>query len=67
MGDVGDKIYLLRCQEAKLHLEVAIDHVIGSVVGVGVHLLVLKHVPVNSAWSKTNMWTQDLTSTMPGI
>ena len=51
------KIYLLWCQKAELHLEVALDHVIGSVVGVGVHLLVLKHVPVNSAWSKTNMWT----------
>ena len=50
-------IYLLRCQEGELHLEVALDHVLGSVVGVGVHLAVLRHVPVNSAWSKTNMWT----------
>ena len=51
------KIYLLRCQEAKLHSEVALDHVIGIVVGVGVHLAVLKHVPVNSAWSKTYIQT----------
>ena len=35
------KIILLQCQEAELHLEVALDHVIGSVVGVGVHLTVL--------------------------
>ena len=50
------KIYLLRCQEAELHLEVALDHVVGIVVGVvcvGVHLAVLKPVPINSAWSKT--------------
>ena len=50
------KIYLLRCQEAELRLEVAMDHDIGF-VGVGLHLAVLKHVPVNSAWSKTYIWT----------
>ena len=32
------------------------DHDIGF-VGVGLHLAVLKHVPVNSAWSKTYIWT----------
>ena len=51
------KIYLLRCQEAELHLEVALDHVVGSVVVVGVHLAVLKPVPVNSTWPKTYIWT----------
>ena len=51
------KINLLLCQRAELHLEVALDQVIGSVVGVGVHLEVLKHVPVNSAWPKTYIWT----------
>ena len=43
------KIYLLWCQEAEVHLEVALDYVLGSVVAVGVHLAVLKPVPVNSA------------------
>ena len=51
------KIYILQCYEAELHLEVALDQFIGSVVGVCVHLAVLKHVPVNSAWSKTYIWT----------
>ena len=40
------KINLLQCHESELHLEVAMDHVIG---GVGVHLAVLKCVPVNTA------------------
>ena len=38
----------------------ALDHVVGIVVGVvcvGVHLEVLKPVPVNSVWSKTFIWT----------
>ena len=47
------KINLLQCHGAELHLKVALDHVVGIVVGVGVHLAVLKPVPVNSAWSKT--------------
>ena len=51
------KINLLRCQGAELHLEVAVDHVVDIVVGVGVHLTVLKPVPINSAWSKTYIWT----------
>ena len=38
---------LLRCQGAELHLEVALDHVVGIVVGVGVHWSVLKPVPIN--------------------
>ena len=51
------KINLLSFQGAKLHLEVVLDHVVGIVVGVGVHLEVLKPFPVNSAWSKTFIWT----------
>ena len=51
------KFNLLWCQEAELHLEVALDHVVGSVVVISVHLAVLKPVPVNSAWSKTYIWT----------
>ena len=35
----------------------ALDHVVGIVVVVGVHLTVLKPVPINSAWSKTYIWT----------
>ena len=38
----------------------ALDHVVGSVVGVvgvGVHLAVLEYVRVNSVWSKTFIWT----------
>ena len=50
------KIYLLRCQGVELHLEVALDHV-AIVLGVGVHWGVLKPVPINSAWSKTYIWT----------
>ena len=46
---ISGKINLLRCQEGELHLDVALDHVAGSFVGVGVHLAVLKPVPVNSA------------------
>ena len=52
---------------AELHLKVALDHIVGIVVGVGVHLrvlkpvgvhlTVLKPVPINSAWSKTYIWT----------
>ena len=51
------KINLLQCQGAELHLEVALDHDVCIVVGVGVHLTVLKPVPINSAWSKTYIWT----------
>ena len=47
------KISLLSCQGAELHQEVALDHV----VGVGVHLVVLKPVPVNSSRSKRYIWT----------
>ena len=35
----------------------ALDHVVGLVVGVGVHRAVLKPVPINSACSKTYIWT----------
>ena len=41
------KINLLQCLGAELHLEVDLDPVIVSVVGVGVHLPVLKLVPIN--------------------
>ena len=51
------KINLLRCLRAELHLEVDLDPVVGIVIGVGVHLPVLKPVPINSAWSKTYIWT----------
>ena len=51
------KINLLQCQGAELHLEVTLDHVVGIVAGVGVHRVVLKPVPINSAWSKTYIWT----------
>ena len=43
------KINLVRCQGAALHLEVALDPVVGIFVAVGVHLTVLKPFPVNSA------------------
>ena len=42
---------------AELHLKVALDPVVGIVVGVGVHWAVLKPVPIYSAWSKTYIWT----------
>ena len=51
------KINLLQCQGAELHIEVALDHVVAIVVGVGVSLEVLNPVLVNSAWSKTYIWT----------
>ena len=51
------KINLLQCQGADLHLEVTVDHAVGIVAGVGVHRVVLKPVPINSAWSKTYIWT----------
>ena len=52
------KINLERCQGAELHFEVGLDPVDGIAVGVGVHLAVLTPVPINSAWSKTYIWTQ---------
>ena len=55
------KINLLRCQGADLPLEVALDHVGGGavgVIGVGVLLALLKPVPINTAWSKTYIWTR---------
>ncbi len=51
------KINLLRWKGAELHLEVAMVHVVGIVLGVGVHRAVLKPVPINSGWSKTYIWT----------
>ena len=51
------KINLLQCQGAELHLEVGLDPVVGIAVGVDVHYAVLKPVPINSAWSKTYIWT----------
>ena len=51
------KINLLQCQGAEVHLEVTLDHVVGIVAGVGVHRVVLKPVPIYSAWSKTYIWT----------
>ena len=51
------KINLEQCQGAMVHLEVNLDHVVGIVAGVGVHKVVLKPVPINSAWSKTYIWT----------
>ena len=50
------KINLLLCQRAKLHLKVALDHVVEIVLVVGVHWGVLKPVPINSAWLKTYIW-----------
>ena len=35
------KINLIQCQGVELHLEVALDHIVGIVLGVGVHLTVL--------------------------
>ena len=54
---VDTKINILKCQGAELHLEVDLDPVVGIVIGVGVHLAVLKPVPINSALSKTYIWT----------
>ena len=52
---LATKIKLLQCQGAELHLEVAMDHVVCIVLGV--YQAVLKPVPINSAWSKTYIWT----------
>ena len=54
---IDTKINLLQCQAAELHLDVALDHAVGIVDGAGVHLVVLKPVPINSTWSKTYIWT----------
>ena len=51
------KINLLQCQGAELHIDVALDHVVEIVLVVDVHWGVLKPVPINSAWSKTYIWT----------
>ena len=51
------KINLLLCQRAELHLKVALNHVVEIVLLVGVHWEVLKPIPINSAWSKTYIWT----------
>ena len=55
--DLDTKINLLWCLGAELQLEVALDPVVGIVIGVEVHLTVLKPLPINSAWSKTYTWT----------
>ena len=54
---LDSKINLLQCHGAELHPEVALDHVDGIVVGVGVHGAVIKPVPIKSACSKTYIWT----------
>ena len=51
------KSILLYCLGANLLLELAQESVVGIVLGVGVHLAVLKPVPINQAWSKTYIWT----------
>ena len=38
---LATKIKLVECQGAELHLELALDHVVGIVLGVGEHLTVL--------------------------
>ena len=38
---LATKIKLLQCQGAELYHEVDLDHVVGIVFGVGVHLTVL--------------------------
>ena len=58
---IDTKINILKCQGAELHLEVDLDPVVGIVIGVGVHLAVLKPVPINSALSKTYIWTHEST------
>ena len=57
---VVEPISLVRLVE--LNLEVALDPVVGIVVGVGVHVTVLKPVPINSAWPKTYIWTSKSSS-----
>ena len=54
---LDNKINFLWCQGAELHPEVTLDPVVCFVVGVGVQWVVLKPVPINSAWSKTYIWT----------
>ena len=51
--DARELIYPLKWPWTMLHPKVALDHVVGIVFGIGVHLAVLKPVPINSAWSKT--------------
>merc|ERR1712237_64159 len=51
------KINLVRCQGAELHLEGGRVPVVVIVGGVGLHRTVPKPVPINSAWSKTYIWT----------
>ena len=38
-------------------VKVTLDHVVGIVVTIGVYLTFLKPGPINSAWSKTYIWT----------
>ena len=35
----------------------AMDPLVGIVIGIGVHLIVLKPIPINSGWSETYIWT----------
>ena len=51
------KINLLQCKWAELHLEVALDHIVGIFLWVVVYRAVLKPIPINSAWLKTYIWT----------
>ena len=51
------KINILLRKGAEIHLEVAMDPLVGIVIGIGVHLIVLKPIPINSGWSETYIWT----------
>ncbi len=51
------KIILLNFQGAELHLEVDLGPNVGIVFSIDAHLAVLIFVPINSAWSKTYIWT----------
>ena len=35
----------------------AMDPLVGFVIGVSVHLIVMKPIPINSGWSETYIWT----------
>ena len=51
------KSNLLQRQGAELHIEVALDHIVGIFLWVVVYRAVLKPIPINSAWLKTYIWT----------
>ena len=55
---LNKKINFLWCVEAKLHLEVVLELVVGIVFGVGIHLAILRPVFITLTWQNKDFDTK---------